>query len=117
MSNSLNIRGLYNTMPKNNLFHKIDSEEFEPRIKILLRIMKLIRENNSIGRTTLAMEANLNYTILSKYLDWLKRKSVIELILVDDKIKITMTEKGRKFAIGLYEFSLYYANLIDMISD
>jgi predicted transcriptional regulator len=90
--------------------------KFEPSIKILLRIMRSIRENNHIGRTALAMESNINYTVLSKYLNWLERKSIIKLILIDGKANISMTAKGREFAVELHNFSLQFTSLIDKIS-
>jgi predicted transcriptional regulator len=90
--------------------------KFEPSVKILLRIMRSIRENNSIGRTALALESNVNYAVLSRYLDWLENKSVIKLVLVGGKANIRMTEKGREFATELNNFSLQFASLIDKIS-
>lgn len=94
---------------------KLDSK-FEPSIKILLRIMRSIREHNNIGRTALAMESNINYAVLSKYIEWLKREYVIEMVLVDGKANIAMTEKGREFAVELYNFNLQFASLIDKLS-
>ena len=78
--------------------------------------MRSIRENNSIGRTALALESNINYTILSRYIDWLESRSVIKLVLVHGKANICMTEKGREFAFALNNFSMQFANLIDKIS-
>lgn len=89
---------------------------FEPSIKILLRIMRSIHEHNHIGRTALAMESNINYTILSRYIKWLEEKSVIKLVIIGGKANITMTEKGREFSIELNNFSLQFASLIDKIS-
>ncbi|MGI0066356.1 MAG: winged helix-turn-helix domain-containing protein [Nitrosotalea sp.] len=90
--------------------------KFEPSIKILLRIMRSILEHNHIGNTALAMESNINYTVLSRYIDWLEKKSIIEPVLVGHKANISMTEKGREFAIELHNFSLQFASLIDKIS-
>lgn len=96
---------------------EIDTDHaFEPSIKILLRIMQSIRENNFIGRTALALESNINYAVLSRYLDWLQSISVIESVVLDGRVHICMTEKGRKFAVELYNFSLQFASLIDKIS-
>lgn len=89
---------------------------FEPSVKILLRIMRSIRENNSIGRTALSLESNINYAVLSRYLEWLENKSIIKFILVGSKASICMTEKGREFASELNNFSLQFARLIDKIS-
>ena len=89
---------------------------FEPSIKILLRIIRSIHKNNTIGRTSLALESNINYAILSRYINWLESKFVIESVVLDRKVNICMTEKGRKFAVELDDFSLQFESLIDKIS-
>lgn len=90
--------------------------KFEPSIRILLRIMQSIRENNHIGRTALSMDSNINYAVMSRYIDWLEKASIVKLVLVNGKANITMTEKGREFAIELNNFSLQFASLIEKVS-
>lgn len=77
--------------------NRITNQNFKPSLKILLRTMKVILESSSIGKTSLSQEANINYHRLSKHLDWLKEKYLIEYVLEDYKVKIRLTEKGRQF--------------------
>lgn len=77
--------------------------EFEPSMKIVSRILNILLEKNSIGRTELSQLANLHYGRLSKYLHWLKRKSLIEFVAADEKIVIKLTHNGRNFAIMMSE--------------
>jgi len=70
-------------------------EKFIPSVKIMTRILKEIFECNSIVRTDLAIRANVNYAILSKYLDWLKNRSITESVIINEKINVRLTEKGR----------------------
>lgn len=74
---------------------------FEPSMKILPRIMKIILVNNSLTRTTLAQVTNLNYARLCKYVVWLEKKSFIEFAIQDGKLTINLTESGREFALKL----------------
>jgi len=74
---------------------------FEPNMKILLRIIKIILEKNVIGRTTLSLEANINYSTLTKYFEWLESKSLIELVIIEGKINLKLTEVGKDFAVQL----------------
>jgi len=77
--------------------NRITNQNFEPSMKLLLRIMKVILESNSIGKTSLSQKANINYHRLSKHLDWLEKKHLIEYVLEDSKVKIRLTENGRQF--------------------
>lgn len=47
----------------------VEKSDFEPSMKILPRIMRIILENESMNRTTLTQAANINYTRLCK-LNW-----------------------------------------------
>lgn len=80
---------------------KKEKSEFEPSMKILPRIMKMILENNSITRTNLAQTTNLNYARLCKYVVWLDQKSFTEFVIEDGKLTIRLTESGREFALRL----------------
>ncbi len=77
------------------------AREFEPSIKILSRMIKVILENNSIVKTNLSQQANVNYVRLSKHLKWLEKRNLVELVVEDSKIGIMLTESGRKFALTL----------------
>ena len=74
---------------------------FEPSITILLRIVKIISEKNVVGRTTLSLKAAMNYSKLTKYLDWLEKRSLIELVILQGKINVRLTQEGKDFALEL----------------
>lgn len=90
--------------------------EFEPSLKILLRIMKALLETNPIGKTALSASANVNYNVLSQYLLWLEKKSMVVLVLNEGKAHISMTSKGREFAVELNNLDFQFSSLIDKIS-
>lgn len=71
---------------------------FDPSMKVLMRLMKFMLENNSKGRTQLALDTHLNYTRLAKHVVWLETRGLIELTLVDTKVLVVLTPSGRKFA-------------------
>lgn len=75
--------------------------DFEPSMKILLRIMRVILENDIMNRSTLAQAVNLNYARLCKYVVWLEKKSFIEFAIQNGKLTINLTESGREFALKL----------------
>jgi predicted transcriptional regulator len=71
---------------------------FEPSLKMLSRIMKVILEKDSISKTSISQEANIQYARLLKHLDWLEEKHLVESILEDGKVGIKFTRLGREFA-------------------
>ncbi len=75
-----------------------EQTEFQPNVKLLYRIVKVIMENNSLGKTALSQKANINYVILMKHLMWLDDKGLIESIINDGKVHVKFREKGREFA-------------------
>ena len=79
--------------------------EFSPSVKILSRIIKVMLEKNSVGKTNLSQQANVNYVRLSKHLKWLEKRNLVELVIEDSKICIILTESGRKFALTLTDVS------------
>jgi predicted transcriptional regulator len=85
--------------PENTKKRKIGS--FEPNMKILSRIMKTILERDSINRTNLAQEANVNYVRLLDHLSWLQKKHFVELVVEEGKVKVRFTQLGREFALAL----------------
>ena len=88
-----------------NLTKKKNPDSFEPSTKILSRIMKVLLENNSVGKTNLSQQTNVNYVRLSKHLKWLEKKNLIQLTVEGSKIIIILTESGRKFALTLTDIS------------
>ena len=75
--------------------------DFEPSMKILLRIMESMTNNRSEGKTCLARDANLNYARLAKHIIWLERKGLVESVVDDQKINVVLTQKGRTFGTML----------------
>lgn len=75
-----------------------DNDQFDPSPRILIRILRILIENNAIGRTRLAQAANVHYTVLLKHLKWLEQKQYIEYFLENGKAAIRLTQNGRDFA-------------------
>lgn len=84
---------------------------FEPSMKLLLRITKVILESNSIGKTSLSREASINYDRLSNHLVWLEKRHLVEPIVEDGKVKMKLTKSGRKFVTLLNNFTI--DNIVD----
>ena len=71
---------------------------FSPSMKILSRIIKVMLEKNSIQRTSLSLETNIQYSRLSRHLEWLERKKLIESFVEEGKIFLKLSSLGREFA-------------------
>jgi len=71
---------------------------FDPSMKTLMRILKFMTENSSGGKTQLALDTKLNYARLAKHIVWMENKGLVESIIDDNKINITLTKTGRDFA-------------------
>jgi predicted transcriptional regulator len=89
------------------------SSDFKPSITILSRILQAIMETKIIGRTALSHETNLNYTVLSQYLDWMKNKSLIEAVIVNYKAYLQLSENGLSFALQINKLNGQFVNFID----
>jgi predicted transcriptional regulator len=72
--------------------------KFEPSIKILRRILKVILEKSYIGKTSLSVESNINYVKLLKYLEWMEGKQLVKFMDHNDKSCVTLSQKGREFS-------------------
>jgi predicted transcriptional regulator len=77
---------------------KIIEPNFEPSMNVLLRITKSMIKRGAEGKTSLSLEANLNYARLAKHIVWLEKKGLVESTIKDSKINVGLTEKGRIFA-------------------
>lgn len=104
MWNLMNLGGNYNKKIEKNqkttYYKEIDensNENFSPNLAILSRILKVIFERNSVGRTGLALEANVNYLRLLRYLKWLEKKNLIKLVIEDGKINVVLSHIGMDF--------------------
>jgi len=73
-------------------------------MKILSRVMKTILERDSINRTNLAQEANVNYVRLVTHLRWLEKKHFVEFVVEEGKVIVRLTQRGREFATALTSF-------------
>jgi predicted transcriptional regulator len=71
--------------------------DFEPSVKILLRILKTMTDNGPETKTALSLDANVNYTKLAKHIVWLEKKGLVESTIEKSKINVSLTRKGRKF--------------------
>lgn len=74
------------------------AKPFRPSAVMLLRIMKVLLDKNYVGRTELALEAKVQYKRLVVHLKWLAERKVVEMIVKDDIVNVTLTDKGRDFA-------------------
>ncbi|MFB5605304.1 MAG: winged helix-turn-helix domain-containing protein [Nitrosarchaeum sp.] len=73
-------------------------KNFEPSMKMLIRIMDSMTEKGSKSKTNLSRGANLNYTRLVKHVIWLEKKGLVKSTVENARIKVNLTEKGRIFA-------------------
>lgn len=77
---------------------KIIEPNFEPSMNVLRRITKSMIKSGAEGKTSLSLNANLNYARLAKHIVWLEKKGLVESTIKDAKINVGLTEKGRVFA-------------------
>ena len=83
---------------------KLESD-FDPSMKTLLRIMKVMTENGAKGKTQLSLDTNLNYARLAKHVVWLEKKGLVESTIEDNKINVILTKSGREFASTISKIS------------
>lgn len=81
-----------------------DIGDFEPSMRILSRILKILLEKDSMLRTDLTAVANTNYPTLSKHLGWLERRSVVTYVVNDGVINVKMNQAERQFILKLLNF-------------
>jgi predicted transcriptional regulator len=63
--------------------------------------MKILFEQNRIGKTSLSLEANVNYARLLRYLQWLHDKHLIEFVIEVNGSSVVLSQLGREFASSL----------------
>ena len=71
---------------------------FEPSLKTLSRILKTMVDKGPGAKTSLSLDANLNYARLAKHIVWLEKKGLVKSTIDESKINVGLTEKGRLFA-------------------
>ena len=67
-------------------------------MKTLMRIVKFMTENESEGKTQMALDTHLNYARLAKHVVWMEKKGLAKSVIYDDKVHITLTQSGKDFA-------------------
>lgn len=76
---------------------KLESN-FEPSIKTLTGILKIMMSNAPKYQTSLSIDTNLDYTRLAKHIVWLETKGLVESEIKKPEINVSLTEKGKVFA-------------------
>ncbi len=61
----------------------------KPDLYVLARVIKVLKEQKNLKRTTLATATGLSYDRLVKYLDWMSSKGFVEFNS-DDEVLLTM---------------------------
>lgn len=77
--------------------------DFEPSIKTLSGIMKIMVSNAPEYKTSLSIDADLDYSRLAKHIVWLETKGLVESEIEKPEIKISLTEKGKIFSSTLLD--------------
>jgi predicted transcriptional regulator len=79
-----------------------------PDIYVLVRILeRLWREDAPILKTRLQLSSRVNYDTLVRYLDWMKERDLIEILLNEGHELVTLTPKGHKA----------YSNIVSLINE
>lgn len=89
----------------------MNSEEpiSKPDLYVLARIIKVLKERNSLNRTTLATSSGLAYDRLVKYLSWMESKGFIS---VDLDGNVSLTKKGSETYDDLVKWILQYVGKV-----
>jgi len=76
---------------------------FEPSMKTLSRILKIMVDSGPEAKTALSLSTNLNYARLANHIVWLEKKGFVKSTIKDNKINFGLTENGRIFASMLLD--------------
>lgn len=76
---------------------KLESN-FDPSIKTLTGIFKIMMSNVPKYKTSLSIDVNMDYTRLAKHIVWLEIKGLIESEIKKPTINFSLTKKGKVFA-------------------
>ena len=79
------------------------SRNFEPSMKTLSRILKILTDNGPESKTSLSLDANLNYARLAKHIVWLEKKGFVKSTIKENIINFDLSEKGRIFSSMILE--------------
>ena len=53
--------------------------------------------NDTEARISLSLDDNLKHTQLAKHIVWLEKRGFVKSTIKDNKINLTLTEKGKVF--------------------
>ncbi len=81
----------------------------KPDLYVLARIIKVLKEQKKLNRTTLATFTGLSYDRLVRYLAWMEEKGFIQLGQGGD---ISLTEKGKETYDELVSWILQYVGKV-----
>ncbi len=73
-------------------------DNFDPSIKTLTGILKIMMSNTPKYKTSLSIDASIDYTRLAKHIVWLEKKGLVKSEIKIPMINVTLTEKGKVFA-------------------
>ena len=76
-------------------------DSFRYDLNQISRIMIVLLEKNSIGKTNLSLETNINYAKLLKHLRRLEEKRFIVSVIEDGKTNVKLSKIGRDFVMML----------------
>ncbi|WP_016939908.1 hypothetical protein [Candidatus Nitrosopumilus koreensis] len=76
---------------------ELEKKQFEPSMKMLIRITESIKQKGSRNKTTLSRDTKTNYTRLTKHVVWMEKKGLVESEIKNHSIAIALTSKGRFF--------------------
>lgn len=81
----------------------------KPDLYVLARIIKVLKEQKKLNRTTLATSTGLAYDRLVKYIEWMETKGFVTL---DPDGNISLTEKGKETYDELVRWILQYVGKV-----
>ena len=89
----------------------MNSEEpiLKPDLYIIARVIKILKEQNKLNRTTLATSAGLSYDRLIKYLVWMSDKGLVKFDSNDD---VVLTKLGADTYDELVKWILQYVGKV-----
>ncbi|HET7336388.1 MAG TPA: hypothetical protein VFJ23_00675 [Candidatus Nitrosotalea sp.] len=78
-----------------------NKDSFRYDLNQISRIMIVLLEKNSVGKTNLSLETNINYAKLLKHLKRLEEKRFIVSVIEDGKTNVKLSKIGRDFTMML----------------
>ncbi len=82
-----------------------EAQSSKPDLYVIARIIKTLKEKNSMNRTALATSTGLAYDKLVKYLVWMSKKG---FVIIDDNGAVVLTKAGSKTYDELVQWIMKY---------